>query len=266
METRPLGTGGPAVGVVGMGTWQTLDVAGAAARERHGVVHEALDAGTTLFDTSPMYGRSPAVLAEALGTRRAEAAVATKVWTPSPDEGRRQIEASLALFGRVECYQVHNLVAWREHLPRLEDLCRDGRVDVVGATHYSTGAFDELEEVMRTGRIRMIQIPYNPRERTVERRILPLAADLGLGVLVMWPLGAGSLVARSPAADALRPLEPFGVRTWAQALLKWALSDPRITAVIPATSRSGRPGENAAAGEPPWLGPDERALVESLAR
>jgi aryl-alcohol dehydrogenase-like predicted oxidoreductase len=253
------------VAAVGMGTWKTLDVSGAAEAERHAVVREALDAGTTLFDTSPMYGHAPRVLADALAPRRAEAFVATKVWTPSPEEGLRQMEHSLALFGRVECYQIHNLVAWREHLPRLEALREEGRVDVIGATHYSTQAFDELEVVMRTGRIQMVQIPYNPVEREVERRILPLAEDLGLGVLVMWPLGAGSLVARPPDLRELTPLAAFGIATWAQALLKWALSDPRITAVIPATSRPGRPSENAAAGEPPWLGPEERALIARLA-
>jgi aryl-alcohol dehydrogenase-like predicted oxidoreductase len=248
-----------------MGTWKTLDVVGAEADARHAVVHEAIDAGTTLFDTSPMYGQAPRVLADALAPRRSEAFVATKVWTPSPEEGVRQIEHSLALYGRVECYQLHNLVAWRDHLPRLEALRDEGRVDVVGATHYSPQAFDEMEQVMRTGRIQMIQVPYNPTERDVERRILPLAEELGLGVLVMWPLGAGRLAANAPDPRELAPLVDFGVVTWAQALLKWALSDPRITAVIPATSRPGRPTENAAAGDPPWFGTDERDLVARLA-
>jgi aryl-alcohol dehydrogenase-like predicted oxidoreductase len=248
-----------------MGTWKTLDVTGPDEADRHGVVHEALDVGTTLFDTSPMYGQAPRVLADALAPHRAEAFVATKVWTPSPEEGLRQIEHSLALYGRVECYQLHNLVAWREHLPRLEALREDGRVDVVGATHYDVHAFDEMEQVMRTGRIQMIQIPYNPTQREVERRILPLAEELGIGALVMWPLGAGGLAANPPHPREMEPLAPFGITTWAQALLKWALSDPRITAVIPATSRPGRPTENAAAGSPPWFGPDERDLVARLA-
>lgn len=250
---------------VGMGTWKTLDVRGPDEADRHAVVNEALDAGTTLFDTSPMYGQAPRVLAHALAPRRAEALVATKVWTPSPDEGVRQIEHSLALYGRVECYQLHNLVAWREHLPRLEALRADGRVDVIGATHYDTQAFGEMEQVMRTGRIQMIQIPYNPTQRGVERRILPLAEQLGLGVLVMWPLGAGRLAANPPDPREWESLTEFGVTTWAQALLKWALSDPRVTAVIPATSRHGRPTENARAGTPPWFGPEERALVTRLA-
>ena len=111
-----------------------------------------------------------------------------------------------------------------------------------------------------------MQIPYNPVENEVERRILPLAEELGLGVLVMRPLGQGSLTRRPPDPSALAPLARFGVNTWAQALLKWVLSDPRCHVVIPATSRPERPAENAIAGEPPWFGEEERALVASLAR
>jgi diketogulonate reductase-like aldo/keto reductase len=212
-----------------------------------------------------MYGEAERVLAEALEGRRNEAFVATKVWTPDPEHGRRQIERALTWYGRVECYQVHNLVAWQQHLPLLEALRDEGRVDVVGATHYSPGSFGELARVMRTGRIGMVQVPYNPLERDVEREILPLAHELGIGVLVMRPLGAGGLVRHAPGERDLAPLAAYGVRTWAQALIRWALSDPRVTAVIPATSRPGRMTENAAAGDGPWLGRAERDYIARLA-
>jgi aryl-alcohol dehydrogenase-like predicted oxidoreductase len=103
-------------------------------------------------------------------------------------------------------------------------------------------------------------------EREVEGTILPLADDLGIGVVVMRPFGQGALVRGGPDANELRPLEAFGVRTWPQALLKWILSDPRCHVAIPATSKRGRVRENAAAGDPPWFGPEERELVSNLAR
>jgi aryl-alcohol dehydrogenase-like predicted oxidoreductase len=175
METRELGAGGPRVSVVGMGTWQTLDVRG----ERDDIVHAALDAGATFLDTSPMYGEAPRVLAHGLIGRRDEAFVADKLWTSDDAEASEQARRALDWFGRVDLYQVHNLVRWRTRLDQLERLRDDGRVGVIGATHYSAGAFGELADVMRTGRIGAIQIPYNPRQREVERQILPLAEELG---------------------------------------------------------------------------------------
>jgi aryl-alcohol dehydrogenase-like predicted oxidoreductase len=267
MERRPLGSSGLEVPVVGMGTWKSLDVRGHRVEaERHSVVGAAIAGGATLFDSSPMYGEAERVLGAAVDGRRHGVQIATKVWARDGDEGRAQIRRALGYFrGRVELYQVHNLVAWREHLPTLERLRDEGSVGAVGATHYSQSAFDELAEVMRSGRIAAIQIPYNPWEREVEAAILPLAEELGIGVVVMRPLGAGALVRAAPATDQLEPLRPFGVRTWAQALLKWVLSDPRCHVAIPATSRPERAGENAAAGAPPWLGAEERELVQRLA-
>jgi aryl-alcohol dehydrogenase-like predicted oxidoreductase len=108
-------------------------------------------------------------------------------------------------------------------------------------------------------------VPYNPAQRDVERTILPLAGDLGLGVLLMRPLGEGQLVRRPPGPAELEPLRPFGVTTWAQALIKWGLSDPRVHVSLAATAQPARLAENAAAGSPPWFGPDERAYVKRLA-
>jgi aryl-alcohol dehydrogenase-like predicted oxidoreductase len=250
-----------------MGTWQTFDVHGEEGLERaRGVTDAALAAGARVFDSSPMYGMAEEVLGATLRERRDEAFVATKIWTYSAAEGREQARRALGFFGgRIDLLQVHNLAAWREQLDLIEELQADGRVTLAGATHYSPSAFGELAEVMRTGRVQAIQIPYNPRERAVEQTILPLAEELGIGVLVMRPFGEGSLLRRPPAPEQLEPLRDFGVETWAQALLKWCLSDPRCTVAIPATSKPERMTENAAAGEPPWLGPEERALVEKLA-
>ena len=267
MEQRAFGNSGLTVPAVGMGTWQTLDVRGEREEEaRHAVVHAAVEAGITLFDTSPMYGESPRVLADALRADRGRVLVADKVWTPSAGEGREQARRALAWYGgRVDIYQIHNLVAWREHLPMIEELRANGSVGLIGATHYAHSAFRELMEVMRTGRIQLIQIPCNAADRVVEREVLPLARELGLGVLVMLPLGSGALVRHAPSARELAPLAEFGVTTWAQALLKWILSDPRVHCVIPATRRLERVTENAAAGDPPWFDADTREYVARLA-
>ena len=267
MERRTLGSSGFRVPAVGMGTSRTFDVRGLAAEATsRRIMEEALDAGANLFDSSPMYGEAERVLGLALDGRRDEAIVATKVWTSDDAEAERQIETSLRYaHGRVELYQIHNLVAWPARLERLTRLREEGLVDAVGATHYDPAAFEELMTVMRSGRIGFVQVPYNPLERDVERAVLPLAEDLGLGVMLMRPFGRGSVLRRWPSPADLAPLEPFGVTTWPQALLKWGLSDPRCTVSIPATSRPGRMTENAAAGIPPWFGPDERDLVTRLA-
>src|SRR5690242_4117497 len=196
MHYRPLGQTPLRVAAVGMGTWQTFDVRAASAeRARRAVVDAALEAGANFFDSSPMYGEAERVLGEALRGRRGEALVATKVWTSSPREGRAQAERALRYFGGlVDLYQVHNLLAWRDQLTLLEQLRAAGQVTAIGATHFSPSAFAELQTVMRTGRIGAIQVPYNPLEREFEREVLPLAAELGLGVVVMRPFGEGALL------------------------------------------------------------------------
>ena len=255
MEERRLGP------VVGLGTWNTFGDDQKRARE---VVDAALAAGSRCFDSSPMYGGAERALAAALAGRRDQATVLTKIWTSSQEEARRQLADQLAWFGYVDVEQVHNLVAWERHLPWLEAECGGGRIGKLGVTHYSPSAANDLERALRTRRFDTLQVPLNPRERTCEQTLLPLAAELGVAVIVMRPFGQGALLAREPAPEELSPLAEFGVKTWAQALLKWALSDERVDLVIPATRRRERAAENAAAGEPPWFGRGERAYVEGL--
>jgi diketogulonate reductase-like aldo/keto reductase len=212
-----------------------------------------------------MYHGAEASLGAALRDRREGTVMATKIWTQSVEEGREQYRRQMEWFGRVEIEQIHNLVAWREHLEWLEGERSAGRIDRLGVTHYAPHAFGELAEALRTRRFDVVQLPYNPREREVERELLPLAAELGIAVIVMRPLGGGALVRRAPRPEELEPLRAFGVETWAQALLKWVLSDERVDVAIPATSHPERTAENAAAGSPPWFGPEERRLVETLA-
>lgn len=266
MEQRSFGKTGMSVPVVGMGTWQTFDVRGPLVEERRLVTDVLFETGATFVDSSPMYGEAERVLGRTLDGRRDRAIVATKVWTTDDREADRQLARGLEYFGgTVDVYQVHNLVAWRKRLDQLEPLKAEGAVRVIGLTHYSAPAFGELRRAMEDRRVGAIQIPYNPHDRDVESSILPAAADLGLGVIVMRPFGEGSLLRKPIPAPALAPLAPFGITSWPQALLKWILSDTRCHVAIPATSRVDHLRANAAAGSPPWLGPEERAYIAKLA-
>ena len=252
MERRRLGRTGWEVPVIGLGTWQTFDLEPGDEGAGRAVVDAVWEGGTRLFDTSPMYGRAEGVLGRALGDRRADALVASKIWTSSTAEGRTQFDAQLELFGgRVDLLQVHNLVAWREHLEWLEPERAAGRIGAIGATHYASSAFDDLETVMRTGRIDCIQVPYNLAQREVERRILPLAAELDLGVIAMRPLGGGSLARRFDLGE----------------LLKWTLADERVHVVIPASANAAHAAANASSGEAPWpsVQDRERLVRQALA-
>ena len=258
MEQRRLGP------VIGLGTYKTFLGDERLAAD---VVGAALEAGTTVFDSSPMYGAAETSLGSALRGRRGVGVVATKIWANSVEEGKEQYGAQLRAFGRVEIEQIHNLAAWREQLQWLEGERDAGRVDRLGVTHWDAGRFGELEQALRTGKFDTVQIPLNPLERECEARILPLAEELGIAVIVMRPLGGAgaAILRREPPAGALEPLRAFGVETWAQALLQWCLADRRVDLVIPATSRPARATENAAAGSGLAFGSDERRLVERLA-
>jgi len=257
VQRRQLGRTGISVPVIGMGTWRTFDT----AEDRRPLVKAALDSGIDLFDSSPMYGRAERVLARAVDGWRDRVLIATKVWTNDPDEGRKQAEFGLRLYGHVDVYQVHNLVNVPAHLALLERLKAQGKVRAVGATHYLDSAIRDMARLMATGRIEMIQIPYNPLRRAAEKELLPLAESMGLGVFVLSPLQDGILRHR-PSREELNEL---GVDTWAQAVLKWIASDPRVSTVLTATSKLEHLRESARAGEPPFFNKDQRELVVRIA-
>jgi diketogulonate reductase-like aldo/keto reductase len=258
MEERRLGP------VVGLGTWNTFDGDAALARE---VVAAAFEAGTRLFDTSPMYHGAEAALGAALAGLREESIVATKIWANSIEEGRDQFNRQLEWYGgRVEIEQVHNLLRWREHLEWLRAEQDAGRIAKLGVTHYQEGAFDRLAEALRTEWFQVLQVPYNPWERECERELLPLAAEFGVAVIAMRPLGGSGEDHRRRIELTEEQKSELGVESWAEALLKWALGDERIDSVIPATKSPERARANARAGEGPRFTPDQRALVERLAQ
>jgi aryl-alcohol dehydrogenase-like predicted oxidoreductase len=270
MLTRPIPSTGEPLPVIGLGTWQTFDVGGeAAARKPLGEVLQVFfDAGARVLDSSPMYGRSESVVGDLLrGTPWASRAfVATKVWTTGRDAGVAQMEESeRRMGGRIDLMQIHNLVDWRTHLPTLRAWKEARRIRYVGITHYSTGAFDEMERILRTERLDFVQLPYSLGMREAERRLLPAARDTGTAVLVMTPFEKGSLIRDVRG----KPLPGFagdlGVTSWPQLLLKWILGHPAVTAPIPATSNPRHMQENLAAGLAPL--PDEalRAKIAAAA-
>ena len=256
MESRKLGP------VIGLGTSGTFKEDAGLATE---VVAATIESGGRLVDTSPMYGEAEASLAEAFDGRREDVTLATKIWAQTLDEGREQYQRQLDWYGRVDVQQIHNLVNWREHLEWIEEEREAGRVGMVGVTHWNREALPDLADALRTGRFEQVQLPYNPFERDCEEELLPIAAEQGLAVIDMRPFGDGDLFRNPPPPEALEPLRPFGIETWAQALLKWVLSDERVDVAIPATSKPGHVRENAAAGSPPWLGQEERDYISRLA-
>jgi diketogulonate reductase-like aldo/keto reductase len=260
---RGLGRDGPELPVVGLGTWRVFDIDPARQADADEVVTAAFDAGVRVVDSSPMYGRAEAVAGAALGTRRTDAFVATKVWTPSGADGQAHFRRQLEWFGgRIDLLQVHNLVAWADHLDWMERERDAGRIGRIGVTHYLPGGFAEMERAMRTGRLDAIQIPLNPVEDDATRRILPLAADLGLGVLVNRPFGQGGLLRRVFP----RELTEAGLHDWPDTLLRWALSDDRVTVVLPATAIPEHARANARSGQGRWLSPELRGLVSRATR
>lgn len=255
MEQRRLGP------VVGLGTWNTFDGDAALARD---VVDAAFGAGTRLFDTSPMYRGAEAALAAGLDERRGDATVATKIWATSVEEGREQFARQMQWYGgRVDVEQVHNLLRWREHLEWLRGEQDAGRIGQLGVTHYQSSAFGALADALSTHWFQVVQVPYSPWERECERELLPLAAELGVAVIAMRPLGGSGETRRQGVELTDEQRAELGVETWAQALLSWALADERIDVVIPATSKPGRARENA---QVVAFSAEQRALVERLAQ
>jgi diketogulonate reductase-like aldo/keto reductase len=256
MEERRLGP------VVGLGTWNTFDTDAALASE---VLDAALAAGTRLIDSSPMYRGAEQALGRALDGRREEVVVATKIWASSLEEGRDQFRRQLEWYGHVEVEQVHNLLAWQAHVEWLETERDAGHIGRLGVTHYQASAFDELADALETGRFQVLQVPYSPWERECERRLLPLADELGVAVIAMRPLGGSGADGRRRIEPTPAELAELGVYSWAEALLRWALADRRVDCVIPATSRPERAVENACAGDGTGFSDEQRALVERLA-
>ncbi|MCZ6676198.1 MAG: aldo/keto reductase [Candidatus Poribacteria bacterium] len=254
---------------VGMGTWQTFDVRSETEiAMRQKIITACLEEGVTFLDSSPMYGESESVLGRTIADKSGSFQLATKVWCQGRATGKRQITQSFQRLWTdyVDVFQIHNLLDWKTHLPVLEQLKAEGKIGLIGITHYATTFYPEMIQMMKSGRFDTVQVPYNVLERTCEAEILPLAEELGIGVIVMQPLGVGKLVTGLKSRPDLSPLQSHGIETWAQALLAWILADPRVSVIIPATSKPERIRENAAVGSLPALPDELRVYIESETR
>jgi len=251
---RPIPRSGELLPVVGVGTWQTFDV-GANAPERAGltnVLRLLVESGGSVVDSSPMYGKSEGVvgdLAAELGLRE-KLFYATKVWTNGREAGIRQMEDSLRLMRtpRMDLMQVHNLQDVSVHARTLREWKVAGRIRYAGITHYHSGAYGELERLVKTREWDFVQFNYSMAEREAEARLLPACIESGTAVLVNRPFSQGSLFPKVKGKPLPGWAAEFDCTSWAQYFLKYLLANPAVTCVIPGTSRTAHVTDNLGAG------------------
>lgn len=254
MHTRTITSTGEPLPVIGCGTYVGFDAApgNPAFAALPGVVSALLDAGGSVLDSSPMYGKAEAALGQVLADTglRPRAFVATKVWTSGRAAGLRQMEDSLRLLRSetLDLMQVHNLVDWRTQLASVREWQRAGRVRYAGITHYTSSAYADVEAVLRSEALDFLQINYSVEEREAARRLLPLAAERGVAVLVNRPFDGGGLMRRLRARDLPPWAAEIGCTSWSQVLLKFVLSQPAVTCVIPGSGSPEHMAQNAQAG------------------
>lgn len=258
---------GESIPAVGLGTWQTFDVGRDAYRSRAAVLTRFVELGGALVDSSPMYARAEQVVGDLAGELQFHDRlfIATKVWTSGQRAGIAQMERSFERLGvaRIDLMQVHNLVDVETHLATLREWKDAGRIRYIGVTHYTVDSHKELERLLRRPEIDFVQCNYSLAVRDAERRLLPAAAEHGVATLINRPFESGGMfttIARRPLPALAGAL---GCQTWAQLFLKYVLSHPAVTCVIPATASVGHLEQNMAAGEDPL--PDAQARAD-LAR
>jgi diketogulonate reductase-like aldo/keto reductase len=261
MTTRKVPGSGEDIPVIGMGSSNTFDVGSASAeRAPLGEVLRALVAGGgTVIDSSPMYGRAETVIGDLVHDLALQPRLwlATKVWTRGREAGAAQIEQSYARLrtGRLELLQIHNLLDWREHVPTIRALQASGKLRYSGITHYRADAHAELERVLAAERFDWLQVNYSLAEPEAGTRLLPFCLDKGIAVMVNRPFADGALFARVRGKPLPLWAADLGCASWGQFFLRWAVSHPAVTCVIPATSKPQHMSDNVAAGHAPL--PDE---------
>lgn len=252
---RPIPSTGETLPVVGLGTWQRFDVERSEYAPRAAVLDRFVELGGRLIDSSPMYRRSESVIGDLASERQLHERlfIATKVWTHGADEGMAQMRASFAKLrvNRVDLMQVHNLVDAETHLQTLRTWKAEGVVRYIGVTHYTVESHRALEAYIARGDVDFVQFNYSLAVRDAEARLLPMAAEHGVATLINRPFESGGLfrhVARQPLPEIA---EPLGCRTWSQLFLKYVISHPAVTCVIPATANVEHLVDNMAAAHDP---------------
>ncbi len=271
MRTRPIPVSNEPLPVVGLGTSRVFDHAPGDPPypQLAGVLAALNELGGTVVDTSPMYGRAETTLGEVAPESGVGGALfwATKVWTDGKQAGIRQMQSSMEKMGveTMDLIQVHNLVDWETHMDTLEEWKASGRIRYTGITHYQASAFDSLARVMKARRPDFVQLNYSLFDRAAEERMLPLAQELGIAVLVNRPFqnGRAFQVTRGKALPGLAG--ELEATSWAQLFLKYVLAHPGVTCVIPGTSKVRHMQDNAAAGVGPLPDENQREALRALA-
>jgi diketogulonate reductase-like aldo/keto reductase len=254
MLTRPIPRTGEPLPIVGVGTWQTFDVApsGPDLAPRKEVLRTLFEAGGRVIDSSPMYGRAEEVVGVLLKDMQAldKPFVATKVWTSGEASGIRQMNESAAkMQAPIDLMQVHNLVDWRTHLKTLRAWKAQKKVRYIGITHYTVSGLDELAAViLAEPAIDFVQFAYSINVREAEARLLPLCAERGIAALINQPFDSGNLFRKVRGKPLPDWAAEIGCATWGQVFLKYILGQPAVTCVIPGTAKPEHMRDNIAAG------------------
>jgi diketogulonate reductase-like aldo/keto reductase len=254
MITRAIPSSGEKLPVVGLGTWQTFDV-GPSQTERaplEQVLSLLEKPGGRVIDSSPMYGRAEEVIGDLITKLHLDGKffLATKVWTQGRQAGIDSMERSFSRLKtkRIDLMEVHNLVDVSTHLQTLREWKAQGRFRYIGVTHYNESAFAEVEKVLRSEKVDFLQINYSIGEREAERRILPLAGERGVAVIINRPFGGGDLFRTIRSKPLPDWAAEFDCHSWGQFFLKWIVANEAVTCAIPATNNPEHLRDNARAG------------------
>jgi diketogulonate reductase-like aldo/keto reductase len=272
MHARAIPASGEKLPVIGLGTWQTFDVGvdTSARASLQEVLRAFFAGGGRVVDSSPMYGSSESVvgeLCEALGICE-PLFMATKVYTQGRDEGMRQMQRSIERMraGRMDLMQVHNLLDVEEHTKTLREWKAAKRARHIGITHYTSSAYAEVERWLKTKQYDFLQINYSLAESESEKRLLPLAQELGVAVIANRPFAEGAMFRRVRGKTLPPWTAELGIGSWAQYFLKWIVSHPAVTCTIPGTGRPEHMADNLKAGFGPLPdGAHRRRMVEAYA-